>query len=121
MKRLLYIEDESKLYNLMRDTFGDDFLLYFAENLAEADRQLMRNPIDYIISDIMLPDGSSLEFFKNFLKQKRALPPIIFLTGHGEVDHKIQGLLLGAADFFTKPTDPSVLKARIDILQREGK
>ncbi|MYN21198.1 response regulator [Rugamonas sp. FT107W] len=40
--------------------------------------------------------------------------PIIFLTGHGDIDSGVRAMKLGAADFLTKPVDDARLIAAIE-------
>lgn len=39
--------------------------------------------------------------------------PIIFLTGHGEIEDKVLGFQLGADDYVTKPIEPTEFTARV--------
>jgi len=48
--------------------------------------------------------------------------PIIFLTGHGDVQMSVQALKAGAIDFLTKPyRDQDVLDAVVAALERDRK
>jgi len=63
-----------------------------------------------LILDVELPDVNGLEF------QKRAAggehPPIVFITGHGDVPRTVRAMKGGAVDFLTKPfADHALLDA----------
>ena len=40
--------------------------------------------------------------------------PIVFLTGHGDVETSVQAMKVGAVDFLTKPIDSTLLFAAVD-------
>jgi len=63
-----------------------------------------------LILDVELPDINGLEF------QKRAAqadhPPIVFITGHGDIPSSVRAIKGGAVDFLTKPfADEALLGA----------
>src|SRR6516225_5405545 len=49
------------------------------------------------------------------LREKGSSPPIIFLTGHGDVPKSVQALKGGAVDFLTKPVNDEDLLAAIRV------
>lgn len=44
------------------------------------------------------------------MKKREIDLPIIFLTGHGDIDMAVKALLTGATDFIVKPPEPNRLK-----------
>ncbi|MGB8435078.1 MAG: response regulator [Burkholderiales bacterium] len=61
-----------------------------------------------ILLDIRMPGMSGLELQRQLWSQGVA-PPIVFLTGHGDVATSVDAMKLGAVDFLTKPVDADVL------------
>jgi FixJ family two-component response regulator len=57
-----------------------------------------------IVLDLAMPgmDGMTLQ---QSLAALESTLPIIFLTGHGDIDTGVHAMKLGAADFLTKPVD----------------
>lgn len=55
-----------------------------------------------LILDIRMPSVSGLEL-QEILAERQLNPPIIFLTGHGNVPTAVKALKRGAIDFFQKP------------------
>ncbi len=79
-----------------------------------------RRPVDAVICDIRLPDGTGEEVFKT-VSQKSAPPPFLFITGQGEIDQAVRLLRAGAADYMTKPFDmPAFLSRLLLILRTEA-
>jgi FixJ family two-component response regulator len=71
-----------------------------------------------LVLDMSMPEMNGLAL-QQALAQRASLLPIIFLTGHGDLDSGIRAMKLGAADFLTKPVDDSRLIAAIEqALQR---
>lgn len=66
-----------------------------------------------LVLDVRIPGMSGLELFDTLTRRaQRALsymPPVLFLTGHGDIPMVVQALKQGAADFLEKPADPRTL------------
>jgi len=54
-----------------------------------------------LILDVELPDISGLEFQRQIGDEDH--PPIVFVTGHGDVSSSVRAMKRGAVDFLTKP------------------
>ncbi len=72
-----------------------------------------QNNYALVISDIRLPDQSGAELFSRLRDRFSDLPPFIFITGFGSIDHAVQLLKLGAADYITKPFDLEQLLEKV--------
>ncbi len=69
---------------------------------------------DIIISDITMPGMSGFDLFEKVRAQSEFQgTPFIFLTGHSDPKHVIQGKELGIDDYLTKPFDPNILISTI--------
>jgi FixJ family two-component response regulator len=55
-----------------------------------------------LVLDIRLPGVSGLELQRE-LTQTSAHPPIVFITGHGDIPMSVRAMKAGAVDFLTKP------------------
>lgn len=79
-----------------------------------------------ILLDVKMPGKSGLELFQELRCNQDLQLPVIFLTGHGDIEMAVQALHEGAFDFLVKPADPQRLIAivtkaveRSKILRRE--
>lgn len=76
-----------------------------------------RKPVDAVICDIRLPDGSGEEIY-NTLSERTAPPPFLFITGQGEIDQAVRLLRAGGADYMTKPFDMPAFLGRLEQIIR---
>jgi two-component system response regulator FixJ len=65
-----------------------------------------------LVLDVRMPGMSGLELQKR-LNSGVELPPIIFITAHGEIPMATQALRAGALDFIQKPFSPQALLERV--------
>lgn len=118
MRRVLIIEDDVNLINLLRIHLEDiDFSIEFAEEGNAGLYKAQHEPFDLIILDLMLPgqDGISI------CQKLRALgnyTPILMLTAKSEEFDKVMGLESGADDYMTKPFGIRELIARVKAIIR---
>lgn len=71
-----------------------------------------RLPVDAVICDILLPDGTGEDLFLT-LCQTMVPPPFLFITGQGATDQAVRLLHSGAVDYITKPFEMSALLSRL--------
>lgn len=63
-----------------------------------------------LILDVELPDINGLELQRQIAEGDH--PPIVFITGHGDIPSSVRAIKHGAVDFLTKPfSDTDVLAA----------
>jgi two-component system response regulator DctR len=66
-----------------------------------------------LLVDIRIPGMSGLELFEELNRRNRSqpeyLPPVLFLSGHGDIPLVVRALKQGAADFLEKPVDHRTL------------
>ncbi|OGK08410.1 MAG: two-component system response regulator [Candidatus Riflebacteria bacterium GWC2_50_8] len=72
------------------------------------------HPPDLILLDVMMPEMDGYEVLRR-LKAEPATRdiPVIFLTAKADEDDEECGLELGAADYITKPINPSIVLLRV--------
>jgi FixJ family two-component response regulator len=64
-----------------------------------------------IVLDVELPDVNGLEFQAQIAHEDH--PPVIFITGHGDVPSSVRAMKRGAVDFLIKPFSDTDLIAAI--------
>jgi len=120
-KSVLIVEDEPQIASVMERRLRCCHRVHLVKNVSEAVQALKQIRYDLILLDIMLPDGSGLELCKRiksdvFLRHI----PVILVTGMGELEHKVNGLKLGADDYLPKPFELEELQARVEAAIRRS-
>ena len=108
--KIAIIEDDRSLRDSLCELFsGKGYETDAAPSLREA-RAL--EEADLWLVDLMLPDGSGIDFVRE--KRKTSTMPILILTALDGEDSIIAGLKAGADDYIVKPFRAGELLARVD-------
>ena len=119
MNRILVIDDDEELCDLLRDYLGPEG--FEVEAVHDSDKGIERalsNEHDFVVLDVMLPGVSGFEVLRSVRKSSEI--PVLMLTARGEDVDRIVGLEMGADDYLPKPFNPRELVARIRAIQRRG-
>jgi DNA-binding NtrC family response regulator len=73
-----------------------------AGTIKESRKYIQEGTSDIIILDVQLPDGYGLDFL-NELSALPSRPPVILITGYGDIEMAVDAMKHGAHDFLTKP------------------
>lgn len=118
MAKILLVEDEVQAATMVQDWMQLQGHLVEMVTTAEDALQLLANfEYDIILLDWNLPGISGLEMCKRHRLQG-GKTSILFLTGKGDIDDRIEGLNTGADDYLVKPFDVRELAARVRGLLR---
>ena len=66
-----------------------------------------------VVLDVGLPGMSGIDLQGAMAKMDRA-PPIVFLTGRGDIDTSVRAMKAGAVDFLTKPVKRNALLSAVN-------
>jgi DNA-binding response OmpR family regulator len=115
MKKILLIEDDPDLYNLVQYNLEKEGFAFVGSMTGKGALELCRrNRPDLIILDIMLPDSNGLDICRGIRRDPElAYIPILFLTARAAETDRIVGLEIGANDYIVKPFFVRELIARI--------
>lgn len=119
MSRILIVEDELDLANIIKDYLEKE--LYEVEICTEGDKAIEsfdKFKPSLVILDLMLPGMNGHEICKN-IRIKSTIPILILSAKIDEFD-KVKGLNLGADDYITKPFRPRELLARVNAQLRRS-
>lgn len=103
-KKILVVDDELGIRELLRDILVDEgFEIFVAENATEA-RELKKNKLpDLILLDIWMPDCDGITLLKEWVNEKFLTSPVVMMSGHGTIDTALEATKIGAFDFLEKP------------------
>jgi len=114
---ILIVEDEESYQDALNVGLSvEGFVVVGATNIAEARVLLATSKPDLVLLDVMLPDGSGIDYCRE-LHDTTHIPVIMVTARTNEVD-VVLGLEIGAADYVTKPYRLRELVARIRAVLR---
>ncbi|WP_300596344.1 response regulator transcription factor [Niabella sp.] len=118
--KILIVEDNSALSASVRDYLeAEHFICTCAFGVDEAREKLSVFTYDFILLDIMLPDGDGLEVLR-FIKTEKIVSHVLIISARDALDDKINGLEGGADDYITKPFHLPELHARLRAMYRRN-
>jgi len=110
-KSILFVDDEPEILDILSELFSsDNYDLFTATKVEDALKIIEKNDVDFVLSDLKLPDSSGI----SFLEQVRNIHPDavrVLTSGYLDVgfgcisEDKLSGTLL-----VSKPWDLEILK-----------
>ena len=111
---ILIVEDDKSINELIAMNLklaGHSYLQVY--DGRDAVNTAIDNHFDLILLDVMLPGMDGFEVIKQIPDT-----PIIFITAKDGLEHRLNGLSLGADDYIIKPFEMLELLARIEAVLR---
>ncbi|MDD2536630.1 MAG: two-component system response regulator OmpR [Macromonas bipunctata] len=116
--KILVVDDDARIRDLLKRYLTQEgFDVLLAEDGRALTRLLLRETVDLIVLDLMLPGEDGLSICRR-LRSQNDRTPIVMLTAKSEDVDKIVGLEVGADDYLSKPFNPRELLARIHAVLR---
>ncbi|MCL4130477.1 UNVERIFIED_CONTAM: hypothetical protein GTU68_045090 [Idotea baltica] len=117
---ILVLDDDADARNIVLATMtANGYRVREAKDGREGLERCREELPDLVISDVMMPNVSGIEFTKLL---RTSYPdvyiPVLLLTAATEVEERVEGLDAGADDYLTKPFNFSELVARTSALIR---
>lgn len=102
MPRVLLVEDDTSLGRTLAERLVRDSLeVEWAQNIADAERQLDAGTWDLAILDVKLPDGSGFGLARRI--KKTSTVPVMFMTAQNSAEARLEGFEIGADEYLPKP------------------
>ena len=111
--RVLIIDDEEQIRNLLIDVLGTLYDCSDAGSAEEALAALSQDTFDLVISDIDMGGMSGLEL----VPRVHSLSPdtvVVMVSGNQDIEFAIEALRVGAFDYITKPIDLRHVEASVE-------
>lgn len=111
--RLLIVDDNADIRNLVTDLMGDDYEVHQAADGREGLAKAARLVPDIIVCDIMMPVMDGLECCRRIKAEvSTSHIPVVMLTACSLDEQRVEGYESGADGYIAKPFSGDVLKAR---------
>lgn len=109
MTRILVIDDEESIRNMMRMTLElDGYEVLMAEDGPSGLEKFQKESPDIVLLDVRMPGMDGLEVLER-IKGINEDAEVIIVTGHGDMDMAVECLRRQASNFLTKPIGDELL------------
>ncbi|MFQ5824823.1 MAG: response regulator [bacterium] len=113
-EKILVVEDEEKLRSLYQMKLEEAGYDVFTAGAGQRALEILKNePVDLVVLELELPDGSGFEYLQHFLNTKRNLKVII---NTAYPNYKMDFHSWTADAFLIKSTDLAELKNTIEVV-----
>jgi response regulator RpfG family c-di-GMP phosphodiesterase len=112
--KILIVDDEANIRSfLLRhfETEGADCVA--SPNALDALEKMREQDFSLIISDVLMPGMSGMEFLR-LAKKQNPETAFIMITGLMDINNAVDSLRLGAFDFITKPFELPAMRRAVD-------
>ncbi|MBI3324653.1 MAG: response regulator [Candidatus Omnitrophica bacterium] len=115
-KRVLVVEDEEKVREILRRHLEQDYEVLVAQDGQEGVSQAKAHHPDLILLDLRMPrmDGLSMLRVLKTVEETVGIP-VVVLSAIGESGSLLDAQMLGACDYLIKPVDMAEMR---EIVQR---
>ncbi|MFT4313206.1 MAG: response regulator transcription factor [Candidatus Woesearchaeota archaeon] len=115
-KKILVVDDEPHIVNLIKLSLQDSFQIYEAFSGSEALAIAQKVQPDLVILDLMMPNMNGFEVcskLRTMVETKDT--PVLILSAKSQIVDKFKSINSGADDYMVKPFDPQELVKRIEL------
>ncbi len=113
-EKILIVDDEANVRTVLLKHFEEEGAeCVAASNALDALDQMTKQDFSLIISDVMMPGMSGMEFLR-LAKKQNPETAFIMITGLMDINTAIDSLRIGAYDFITKPFELPAIRRAVD-------
>ncbi len=111
---ILVVEDNADMRGYIRSILTTEYNVIEAADGAEALSLLNSNPVDFIVSDLMMPVMDGIELSRR-VKETFAIShiPFLMLTARTSNESRLESYRMGVDEYILKPFDETLLLTRI--------
>lgn len=114
-KSLLFVDDEKEILDILVDLFSDEgYQLHTATRARDAMQIIKAHCIDFVLSDLKLPDASGTELLQKIYRKN---PKTVRVLTSGYLDLKFGRIMEDEQDgtlYVSKPWDILTLKQLVN-------
>lgn len=120
-KKILLVDDESGFGQLMKSMLeAEGYKVSIAYDGKEAADQLFNDIPDLVICDIVMPNKSGLDLFKETrTNEKTSKVPFLFVSGYKDEEMLSTARKVGVFTILNKPVDLDHVFSRVKSILKE--
>ena len=123
MSNILLIEDEDSIRRVLKKVLQQDNQSYKFTEATDGQEGILtvkKQHFDLILCDIKMPKKDGIEVL-DFIRNHTPTPPVVMISGHGNLETAVQAMRMGAFDYISKPPDLNHLLSTVrSALQSES-
>lgn len=118
IEKILIVEDDDYMRDSICQTLQEEnYVVLNSSNPVDAERILLREDIDLIITDLKMPHGGGMKVVK-LAKNVSPTLPVIMITAYPTVDSAVEAFKSGVTDYLVKPfTIDQLISSVEDVLK----
>ena len=117
MKRVLVVDDEAYMREMIDDMLSDEYEIQQAENGVEALSLLESDEYDLVITDLVMPEMNGIDLLMN-IDKKTPGQKVVAISGGGGLNGRFDYLpvakLIGACTVIRKPFEVMELRKAVE-------
>lgn len=113
---VLVVDDDRVNRMTLAELLRDECRLVLAKDGPSALQRMRDEDVSLVLLDVSMPGMDGYEVLAQIKAGEHTSDiGVIFITGHTDEADEERGLLLGAADYVSKPIHPAIVRARIQV------
>ena len=118
----LVVDDNEAVRKLLEEIFSPFYKLIVASDGAQAWEECLSKLPDIVVTDVLMPKMNGTDLCRKIKTDVATCHiPVVLLTARVDVEHNIEGVLMGADDYIAKPFDTRLLVSRCNNLVNSRK
>src|SRR5262249_14114328 len=102
--KVMVADDDPVICDLVAELLRrDGYEVVVAKDGREAIDVFAGDRPDAVVLDLMMPEFSGIEVLERMRGMTLSPPPVVMLTGHGDIPTAVEAMRRGAWDFLAKP------------------
>lgn len=119
---MLVVDDNEAVRKLLEEIFSPFYKLIVASDGAQAWEECLSKLPDIVVTDVLMPKMNGTDLCRKIKTDVATCHiPVVLLTARVDVEHNIEGVLMGADDYIAKPFDTRLLVSRCNNLVNSRK
>jgi len=100
---IVIVDDEPAMRDGLKECIGEaEYRITTCADAASAQDVMEKDPVDLVITDLVMPERDGMELLEWIRRQHPAVP-VVMITGYSTVATAVEAMRRGAVDYIPKP------------------